>query len=63
MFAFVKSITSAANRLAKSLTALSTTVDEINAGLRQQVGLDRPARKGKILEHKPAVDGKTAEVA
>jgi hypothetical protein len=29
-------------------------VDEINEGLRVQVGLDRPARKAKALEHKPA---------
>jgi hypothetical protein len=63
MFAFVKSISAAANRLAKSLQALAASVDEINEGLRLQVGLDKPPRKGRALEHKPATDGKPAEVA
>jgi hypothetical protein len=58
MFAFLKSITTAANKLAKSLTALSTTVDEINTGLRAQVGLDKPERKPRVLEHRAAANGK-----
>jgi hypothetical protein len=58
MFAFLKSITSAANKLAKSLSALSTTVDEINTGLRLQVGLDRPEKGRKVLEHRAAGNGK-----
>jgi hypothetical protein len=60
MFAFIKSITSAANRLARNLTALADTVSEVNAGLRQQLALDRPekpARKAKeVIEHKPQAD-------
>jgi hypothetical protein len=56
MFGWIKTLTTAGNRLAKSLTALSTTVDEINSGLRAQVGLDRPERSRKagaagVLEH------------
>jgi pilus assembly protein Flp/PilA len=44
--------TASARHPAKSLTALSSTVDEINSGLRVQVGLDRPPRKGQVIEHK-----------
>jgi hypothetical protein len=54
MFSWLKSLTTAGNKLARSLTALADSVDQINAGLREQVGLDRPARKGKVIEHKPA---------
>jgi hypothetical protein len=37
-------------------------VDEVNAGLRQQLGLDRPARitrkpKAEVIENKPATPG------
>jgi hypothetical protein len=64
MFGWIKTLTTAGNKLARSLTALSSTVDEINSGLRLQVGLDRPekARKGRVLEHKPAAVDKPAEV-
>jgi hypothetical protein len=51
MFGWIKTLTTAGNKLARSLTALSTTVDEINSGLRAQVGLDRPERPRKVLEH------------
>ena len=58
MFAWIKTLTSAGNKLARSLTALSSTVDEINAGLREQVGLDRPVKARKVLEHRTPVNGK-----
>jgi hypothetical protein len=52
MFAWLKTITTAGNRLARTLTELSDTVAEVNAGLRAQVGLDRPGRGRKVLDHK-----------
>jgi hypothetical protein len=58
MFSWLKSLTTAGNKLAKSLTALSTTVDEINSGLRAQIGLDRTERSRKVLEHRAAGNGK-----
>jgi hypothetical protein len=58
MFAFLKSISAAANKLAKSLRDLSTTVDQVNEGLRLSVGIDRPERKPRVLEHKGAGNGK-----
>jgi hypothetical protein len=58
MFAWIKTLTSAGNRLAKSLTALSSTVDAINEGLRLQVGLDKPEKARKVLEHRTPVNGK-----
>jgi hypothetical protein len=57
MFAWIKTITTAGNRLARTLTALADTLEETNAGLRQQLGLDAPARgrkpRGELLENKP----------
>lgn len=53
MFAFLKSITSAANRLARTLGALADTLDEVNGGLREQLALDKPARGRRVLEGKP----------
>ena len=55
MFAWLKTLTGAGNRLARTLTALADTVEEVNRGLREQVGLDRGGRKGKAeaLDHKP----------
>jgi hypothetical protein len=58
MFGWIKTLTSAGNKLARSLTALSTTVDQINEGLRLQVGLDKPERPRKVLEHRGAANGK-----
>jgi hypothetical protein len=66
MFAWLKTLTTAGNKLARSLTALADSVDQINAGLREQVGLDRPARKGKapVIEHQPtATTGKPTPAA
>jgi hypothetical protein len=58
MFGWIKTLTTAGNKLARSLTALSTTVDEINSGLRLQVGLDKPERTRKVIEHRAAANGK-----
>jgi hypothetical protein len=56
MFAWIKTITTAGNKLAKSLTELAATVQEVNQGLRAQVGLDRaskaPRRAQEALEHR-----------
>jgi hypothetical protein len=46
------------------LTALAESVEEVNEGLRRQVGLDAPARgrkpRGEVLENKPAAGGNGA---
>jgi hypothetical protein len=47
MFAFLKSLTTAGNRLVKSLTALAETCDEVNIGIREQLAMDRPASRRK----------------
>jgi hypothetical protein len=47
MFAFIKSITGAANKLARNLAALADTVSEVNTGLRQQLALDRPEKPAR----------------
>lgn len=53
MFAWIKSLTAAGNRLARTLTSLAETCEEVNAGLRDQLGLDKPARGGrKVIEAK-----------
>ena len=57
MFAWIKTVATAGARLARTLTALADTVEEVNAGLREQVGLDKPARvgrkpRGEVLDHK-----------
>jgi hypothetical protein len=57
MFAWIKSLTAAGNRLARTLAALADTCEEVNHGLRDQLGLDRPARTGRkaaveVLDHK-----------
>jgi hypothetical protein len=58
MFAWLKTIATAGNKLARNLAALADTCEEINTGLREQVGLDKPARiarkvKAEVLDHKP----------
>jgi hypothetical protein len=58
MFAWLKSLSTAGNKLARSLQALAASVDEINAGLRAQVGLDKPERTRKVIEHRGATNGK-----
>jgi hypothetical protein len=67
MFAWIKSIATAGNKLARALTALAESVEEVNEGLRQQVGLDAPARgrkpRGEVLENKPAAGGNGAPAA
>jgi hypothetical protein len=63
MFAWIKTITTAGNKLARALTALAESVEEVNGGLRQQVGLDAPARGRKPreeLESRPATGGNGA---
>jgi hypothetical protein len=61
MFAWIKNVAAAANRLARNLAALADSVGEANDGLRRQLGLDAPARvgrkpRGEVLEHSPAGD-------
>jgi hypothetical protein len=64
MFAWIRTLTTAGNKLARALTELSATVEEVNQGLRQQIGLDRPARKAKeVIEHKADANGKAAAPA
>jgi hypothetical protein len=67
MFAFLKSITTAANKLGRALAELSDTVSEINGGLRAQVGVDKPEKparvRGKrpeVIDHKPQADAPAA---
>jgi hypothetical protein len=64
MFAWIRTLTTAGNKLARALAELSATVEEVNGGLRQQVGMDRPARKVKeVLDHKADASGKAAPAA
>jgi hypothetical protein len=51
MFAWIRTLTTAGNRLAKSLRALADTVDEV-IDLRLQAG--RPHRSGFIAGSRPA---------
>jgi hypothetical protein len=58
MFAFVKNLVSAGNRLVKNLRAMADSVEELNTALRQATGLDRPEKARKVLEHRAAGNGK-----
>jgi hypothetical protein len=55
MFGLSK-ITTAVNRLVRAVTTLAQTVEEVNAGVRQTLRLDRPAPKPRkvIAQLKPA---------
>ena len=61
MFNFLKNVATAAGKLARSLTSLAETIDQVNEGLRAQVGLTRAEKARKGLEHKAA--GKPAPQA
>jgi hypothetical protein len=58
MFAWLKSLSTAGNKLARTLNELSATVAEVNSGLRLATGLDKPERKPRVIEHRAAANGK-----
>jgi hypothetical protein len=58
MFGWIKTLTTAGNKLARTLNELSATVAEVNSGLRLATGLDKPERKPRVIEHKVAGNGK-----
>jgi hypothetical protein len=62
MFARIKTVATAGNRLGRTLAALSDTLEEANAGLRKHLGMDRPQRgKRPAIEQK--ADGAEADGA
>jgi hypothetical protein len=56
MFAWLRSVGAAGNKLARNLAAPADTVSEVNTGLRQQLALDKPEKPARVRGKRVAVD-------
>jgi hypothetical protein len=59
----ISALTAAVRHLADNLLALASTVNEVNAGLRQRLALDGTAAEGPFLTHQTHQDGTEATPA